>query len=928
VKDEQDSVLQGVRISATSSDAPGDHVVVADDAGYYRLLELPPATYTLTAELAGFSKWVRQDLVMRAGLNINVTIILKVGDVNESLEVRADPPLLERFSATQGINISGEFQRAVPLAARKNWSDFLLLTPGVVNRFGPTADLIYVNGGNLDSHVIQVDGADISPPASNGVVFTFMGSDALEDVQIRTSNAPASAPLGQAAIISIAARSGTNTFRSDVSVLGERKSWSSNNNPGGTTAAFGLAQTDLSAGGPIRRDRAWVFGSYRYSHLDRGVSRTATQIDILRAISPGFTPFDAQTTNYQAFVKLTGSLSSKHQLSAFYQYGHDTDGSGGSVDAASFSAAIFGGHSASARLSSLWFSTFSTRVNVAYNTQAGYTQLERYDIPGRQVYSNTLLSGGRLVGSNLIADLDNLIGTSAETPNKQLTISGDATYQVSRWRGLHALEFGTYLQPLRTSVFTNRYAAGGFAFEDWVLRDPTNPSRGAVPFHQRIYDGDRFTARDAKATDYAVYAQDLFQATSRLTLTPGIRIDRLRYVDRIFDTTYQRSTAIGPRLGATYALTEAGRDVLRFHVGRVHDAVAGTGAFSSMVGSASPGVRDLYDLDGDGHMETVFVTPQLTQQAANRRIDLDGYRQPHVDELLFGYQRQFAGKFVSDISVLRRTFKDNRALVEVNGIYQNGVFQGYRDESQNDVFQATSNIWNWPVYSSLQLQIARNASPLQIVGSYVRQWRHLEGTWQPNDPASFIQPEAFANDRGIGPSSTELSTNSLSGTQGVSGSAGWRDHVARLAVAYQGPKGLRIASSYVLESGRWSGPIVTRIAAPDPRFGPPTVRLSNGRIVSNPLATLIRFAYATRGDGQFATPWLSTLNVQVSRPFQFRRLTVQPAIETLNLLNGDGDQDLVFGSAANQINTPNFGTAGNRQPPRVVQASVRVAFRD
>src|SRR5438445_5875308 len=124
VKDEQDSVLQGVRISAISSDAPGDHAVVADDAGYYRLLELPPATYTLTAELAGFSKWVRQDVVMRAGLNINVTIILKVGDVNESLEVRADPPLLERFSATQGINISGEFQRAVPLAARKNWSDF------------------------------------------------------------------------------------------------------------------------------------------------------------------------------------------------------------------------------------------------------------------------------------------------------------------------------------------------------------------------------------------------------------------------------------------------------------------------------------------------------------------------------------------------------------------------------------------------------------------------------------------------------------------------------------------------------------------------------------------------------------------------------------------------------------------------------------
>jgi hypothetical protein len=364
--------------------------------------------------------------------------------------------------------------------------------------------------------------------------------------------------------------------------------------------------------------------------------------------------------------------------------------------------------------------------------------------------------------------------------------------------------------------------------------------------------------------------------------------------------------------------------MLRFYIGRTHDAVAATGALTS-VGSASPGIRDLYDLDANGTFETVFLTPPLTVEAANRHIELEGYRQPHVDEIRLAYQRQFPSRITTEAGVLRRTFRDNRALVEINGIYENGVFRGYRDESTADIFQPSSNVWNWPVYTALQLQVARNAQPLQVIASYVRQWRHLAGTWQPNDPASFIQPEAFANNRGIGPSSTDLGTNSLSGTAAVSGSSGWRDHVVRIAAAYQGPRGFHLAGTYVLESGRWSGPIITSVT-PDPRFGPATVRLSNGRVVSNPLATPFRFAFPTRGEGQFTTPWLSTLNLQVGREFRIGRIRLEPGIDALNVLNAAGDQDLVFGTGANQTFSANYRVAGNRQPPRQAQVSLRITF--
>src|SRR5262249_31312650 len=157
-----------------------------------------------------------------------------------------------------------------------------------------------------------------------------------------------------------------------------------------------------------------------------------------------------------------------------------------------------------------------------------------------------------------------------------------------------------------------------------------------------------------------------------------------------------------------------------------------------------------------------------------------------------------------------------------------------------------------PVYSFLELQATKQTARVQALASYTRQWRHLDGTWQPNDPASFIQPGAFPNSRGLGSvTSTFESQNSLSASTSVTQlQVQSRNHTCRLGASYLAPWDIILATNYTFESGLWSGPVVTRIPAPDPAFGPPTVTLSNGRVVSNPLATTIRFADATRDDGQ------------------------------------------------------------------------------
>src|SRR5262249_18953402 len=154
--------------------------------------------------------------------------------------------------------------------------------------------------------------------------------------------------------------------------------------------------------------------------------------------------------------------------------------------------------------------------------------------------------------------------------------------------------------------------------------------------------------------------------------------------------------------------------------------------------------------------------------STDRVLD-DARHQPHTNEWIVGYRQQLPGLVSVDASVVQREFRDRTALVEINGIYDNGVFKGYRNESFNDIYQITNNVWNWPVYTFLELQATKQTERLQALASYTRQWRHLAGTWQPNDPASYIQPGAFADSKGIGSvTSTFESQNSLSASPSVS----------------------------------------------------------------------------------------------------------------------------------------------------------------
>lgn len=925
VKDEQGAVLAGATVSATSISVAGASTAVTDNEGFYRLLNLAPGTYTLSAELEGFAKYRQDDVVVRAGLNLGVNITLQVGALAETVNVHIDTPMLEVSSAAQGVNISGEFQRSVPISGRRHWGDFMKLVPGTVSAEAPVYQgaFHYVHGADSQSNAIQLDGVDIGSSQQATTIYIGLSDETIADVQVKTAAMDASSPLAQGAVISVVSQSGTNELRGALGFSLLPLRWIGDNNPGGTSTKVGVMQPDVALGGPIVRDRLWFFGSYRRLYNEVTAPRTAEQLSTLLSFDPSFEPFNNISETNFYFIKGTAQLSPRHQAYVFYNYDFLPADTNSYLHLVKSGRQWIGGTAVGGRLTSVWRDSLTTRLVAGYNDKAfesGYTNDRE---PTRSVHRSAFPSAGTLRGSGGIV----VLGTGGSRniqPADKLSLSIDTTYYRNGWSGSHELQTGLLFQT-HTYDTSTQYPADGFTLEELVMRDPTNPAAGLLPFHRQVYDDTLNVSSRTRFADLGFYLQDAWRPIPRMTVNAGLRVDRVTRQDRIIDIDVQESVEVGPRLGLNYVLTADQRNTVRASWGRVHDTPSinkASGATNTLA------LHDLYDVDLDGIFELDLLTPGGASAPVNRVIDPD-YHQQYMNEWTVGYRRQLPGRTILDAAFIHREYRDRTTLVDQNGIYDDGVFRGYRNPALNEVYLLTNNRWNWPVYSALEIQATKRTERWQVLGGLTRQWRHIAGTWQPNDPASFIQPDAFADDKGIGgvysPTSVAQDANSLSGTH-MAGSANiaFADYVFRAAMSFRGPWGLLLGANYITRAGAWSGPVVSRIAAPDPRFGPPTVQLSNGRVVSNPLATTIRFAYPTRGEGQFRAPALHYWNLRIGREFPLGAYRLDAAVDVFNVLNRGGDE--LFLTGTNQTFSPNYGLTGTRQQPRSVQLSARFKF--
>ena len=174
VTDPSGAVVPGAKVVATDVDKGFAFPGTTDGAGHYLLRSIPPATYNVSVEAAGFETQRKQGVVITVNLNATVNFILTVGAASQTVEVKASGVELQTQDAVTGQVIDRRAINNLPLVGR----DVLQLTflaPGIVpvaeasrNDEGFTGTNFNSNGGRNGTADVVMDGASITNIEQNG----------------------------------------------------------------------------------------------------------------------------------------------------------------------------------------------------------------------------------------------------------------------------------------------------------------------------------------------------------------------------------------------------------------------------------------------------------------------------------------------------------------------------------------------------------------------------------------------------------------------------------------------------------------------------------------------------------------------------------------------------------------------------------------
>ena len=947
IKDDTGAILPGVSVSAASPALISTRTAVSDAQGYYRLLNLPPGQYVLTAELQGFATYRQEGIVIRAGVTLSQDIPMKLSSVSETVNVRGESPMLEVGTSSHALNISGDFQREIPIQARRTYADFLEMSTGVITR--PVDDnsgrLLYVGHG-VDSwaYVVQLEGSNALNYQDPGAQNIAMSTEIIADTNVKIAGVPASEPMAIGLVINIATKSGGDRFSGAATYTFEPFAWNGDNVPTGQSATSDvsgrglpvsqkISQPDFAVGGPIKRQKAWFFGAYRYQNTLTGVGFTTQQVQNYKALIPGWQPFNNTLKGHQPFAKVTAQLNSNHQVSGYWQYDRIEGGFLRSVYMQPISLTALGGNLFEGKLTDTWGAKTTSQFTVTVNQKHGPDMGTFSRLPGHgpaiDTHQAVFISKGLPTGTGAYGTMGNLQSLGLQ-PSSMLIFRGDVTRYQEGWGGSHQFQAGFFAAPRLKTDTIAKYVNGGFIYEERALLDPNNLSGGTYAFHDRFVTPDSLQTIAARDRDIGLYVQDSWKPTQRLTVSPGVRVDFVKRYDALLNITRMKDTPIGPRLSLTYLVTQDARNVLRFSAGRVHEQVSGRDYSSGRAPTGRVQTTDKY-YNRDGSLAAQIVTPALAPSNTQYLFD-PNLHQPYTDEYVLGFQKQFPGRIAIDASVVHRRIADVYALVDVNGIYPSGpglpfVGFGKIDPTQGIIQQQTNSTWTKYIYTGLEFTLSKQMSHnFQFLIGNHRQWQHQSGTWNPTDPARFIQPEAFPNDQGLWMTRGNYDQNSYE-NHGLGGAYTntWKPYTIRTAVTWAAPAGIVVAASWDDTAGPLSGTILTRIAAADPRFGPALIPVVGGT-QPNPLATTNRFKYATRGEGQVEGPPIRILNMKVGKKFKLGGTReVEVATNVFNVLNTSASWLFNYYNGGEYDYSQSFLQPFNRTNPR--SASLYFAYR-
>jgi len=285
-RDSSGAAMPGVTVEA-SSPALIEKVrtTVSDERGLFRIVGLPPGTYSVTFTLPGFSQVKRDGIELSGSFVAQVDASLSVGGVTETITVSGASPIVDVQSIRRQTTITNEVLTAIPTA--RSWAATALLIPGIITTGGGPTDIQVTPqmtvfggmGGRNNEGRMQVDGLNAGAGLGGSGVSTYVADISnAQEVVTTTSGGLGEVEVGGPSL-SIIPRSGGNTIRGAAYISGVGGGMIGSNYTealrvaGLTTPGKLLKQWDVTfgIGGPILKDRLWYYVTARDEGQHRSI---------------------------------------------------------------------------------------------------------------------------------------------------------------------------------------------------------------------------------------------------------------------------------------------------------------------------------------------------------------------------------------------------------------------------------------------------------------------------------------------------------------------------------------------------------------------------------------------------------------------------------------------------------------------------------
>jgi hypothetical protein len=270
VLDESGGAVKGASVALHQPETNRSYQTTSNDSGYYAIPNIPPGAYELTVSFKGFATSIRKGVELTVGQSATIDVTLKVATAAEQVIVTTEAPFIEPSKTEISQVIGTQEINSLPISGRL-FTDFALLTPGVAT--GRTSlqstitefEVTRVSfGGMRDlSNLVTVDGADNINTAT-GSQRSTPPQEAVAEFRVVNSSFGAEYGRALGGIVNIVTKSGTNDFHGSVYDYLQNDATDSRSilQPVGTSKTLRQNQYGGTIGGPIKKDKTFIFANY------------------------------------------------------------------------------------------------------------------------------------------------------------------------------------------------------------------------------------------------------------------------------------------------------------------------------------------------------------------------------------------------------------------------------------------------------------------------------------------------------------------------------------------------------------------------------------------------------------------------------------------------------------------------------------------